>query len=152
MELIEELLIILPNIPKKEDMKKLIKIFSFFNVVHIFEIAGEFFIDDRLPMVESFQNGLFIKLYLPKNASLSDFQNIFIDIFELLDISHFLILPDYTNGETLINNIYREQDILKKYNPYKNLNWNEKDKKWMNIKLFGENLEKKYPSLIPNKD
>ncbi|MFO8019696.1 MAG: hypothetical protein R6U96_13805 [Promethearchaeia archaeon] len=151
LELIEKLYIILPNIPKKKYMTTLIQIFSFFNVGHIYEIKGEYFIHNKPQIVEPFQYGLFIELYLPKDANLSDFQKIFVDIFQLFDIGHFLILPDYAPGETLINSIFDEDDILERYNPYSNLKWNETDKKWMNVKLFGENLTKIYPPLYGKK-
>ena len=34
-------------------------------------------------------------------------------------------------------------------NPITNLKWNEKDKIWMNHKLYTEKFEKIYPDLIP---
>ena len=37
---------------------------------------------------------------------------------------------------------------IKKYNPLKNLKWNDEDKIWMNYKLFTEKFEPIYPDLI----
>ena len=38
---------------------------------------------------------------------------------------------------------------MKSYNPLKNLQWNGKDKTWMNHKSFTEKFEKIYPDLTP---
>jgi len=41
-----------------------------------------------------------------------------------------------------------EKNFPKKYNPLKNLIWNDKNKKWMNHKLFGKVFDYLYPELI----
>ena len=51
-------------------------------------------------------------------------------------------------GKILIKNVYGKLDFLESYNPLKNLIWNNKDQRWMNHKLFGENFEPIYPDLI----
>ncbi len=45
--------------------------------------------------------------------------------------------------------IYDDVDFLDNYNPLKNLKWSEKDKRWMNQKLFNEKFEPVHPPLIP---
>lgn len=44
---------------------------------------------------------------------------------------------------------YGDLSFLNSYNPLTNLKWNEKDKIWMNHKLYTEKFEKLYPDLIP---
>ncbi len=48
----------------------------------------------------------------------------------------------------LIKNVYGNLSILDSYSPLRNLQWNEKDQKFMNFKLFGENFKANYPDLI----
>ena len=91
-------------------------------------------------------NGLFIKLYLP-NLELSEFKRLFDLLFQYLNVD-YIILNDMIDGNNLIKNIFGNLDFLKLYNPLKNLIWNEKDKIWMNHKLFNEKFEPIYPDLI----
>jgi hypothetical protein len=126
----------------------LVQIFSIFNAVHIFEIEGETFLLDKPPNKQKFSQGLFIKLFLPATAQLSEFQKAFAEIFEYFEISHFLILPDYASGEDFLRQLFPKIDLLERYNPFENLPWNANDRKWMNVKLFEEHMVKKYPSLV----
>ena len=56
------------------------------------------------------------------------------------------------NGKSLLKSVYGNLDFLKEYNPLLNLMWNEKDKIWMNHKLFNEKMEKIYPELSYGKN
>jgi len=145
--LYEKIYIILPGI-KKEDIKKVIKIFDYFPVGIFYEIKGEYYIYGFEGNKEKkFDNGLFIKLYLP-DIDISGYQKAFDSIFELLDIKKYLVLTDMINGSEMLKSIFGNLDFLKEYNPLKNLIWNNLDKKWTNIKLYGENFGKKYPNLV----
>jgi hypothetical protein len=134
---------------KKLHNEKLLKIFNFFNLGFINEIEGEYFIYG-MPGEIKFENGLMIKLYLP-DCQLDEFEKIFDSIFDYLGIKHYVILHNLVDGKSILKSIYGNIDFLKLYNPLKNLIWNEKDKIWMNHKLFNEKFEKIYPDLIPNK-
>jgi len=70
----------------------------------------------------------------------------------LLILLDYLILNDLLDGTPLIESELGNLNFLKKYNPLKNLIWNEKDKIWMNHKLFTEKFEKIYLKLIPEDD
>ena len=70
----------------------------------------------------------------------------------LLILLDYLILNDLLDGTPLIESEFGNLNFLKKYNPLKNLIWNEEDKIWMNHKLFTEKFEKIYPKLIPEDD
>ena len=144
-ELHHKIFIVLPDLTP-ETCKILIKIFSFFNYGFIFEIEGEYFIYG-FPEEKKFENGIMIKLYLPR-CELDEFLRIFDLLFEYLDIEDYIILNDLVDGKELLKSIYNGLDFLKDYNPLKNLNWNPKDKKWMNHKLFTQEFEPIYPDLI----
>jgi hypothetical protein len=137
--------IILPD-TKPEFNKKIVKIFSFFNMCRIYEIEGEFFIYG-FQQERSFENGLLIEIWFPQ-CELDEFFNIFDLIFHFLGIEHYVILTDLVNGETLLKSVYGNLDFLKKYNPLLNFKWNDKDKIWMNHKLFNEKFEPIFPDLI----
>ncbi|MHA1293199.1 MAG: hypothetical protein ACTSQJ_11065 [Promethearchaeota archaeon] len=141
----EKIYIFLPNLTK--DLKEiLIKIFSFFNYGFIYEISGELFLygfDDK----KNFENGLFVKLYLPF-SDLSEFQKVFDKLFYYLKINNYFILSDLIKGYNLLKSIYGNLEFLGLYNPLKNLIWSEKDKQWMNHKLFKEEFKPNYPNLI----
>ena len=146
LDFLEKIYIILPNV-KTETNDLIIKIFNFFNYGYIYEIEGEFFIHGFHEEIR-FENGLMIKLYLPL-SELSEFQRTFDKLFQFLKINKYLILNDMVDGTTLIKNIYGNVNFLDSYNPLKNLKWNNKDKIWMNHKLFTEKFEPIYPDLIP---
>ncbi|MFX1356661.1 MAG: hypothetical protein ACFFA8_05190 [Promethearchaeota archaeon] len=141
----EKILIILPNIMKKFN-EELIKIFSFFNLCHIYEIEGEFFIYG-FEDIKQFENGLLIEIWFPK-CELDEFFEVFDLIFEYFKIKHYLILTDLVDGKHLLKSVYGNLKFLEEYNPLKNLIWNDKDKIWMNHKLFNEKFEPFYPDLI----
>ncbi len=124
LNLHEKISIIIPNL-KPELNETLIKIFNFFNYGFIYEIKGEYFIYG-FPQEVKFQNGLMIKLHLPK-CELHEFVRLFDLLFEYLDIKDYLILNDLIDGKQLIKSVFGNLDFLKNYNPLKNLQWNEKD-------------------------
>jgi len=147
IDLKEKIYIILPNV-KKEHIETILKIFSFFNIGYIYEIEGEYYIK-AFPEEIKFENGLMIKLYLP-DCQLDEFELLFDLIFKYLKIEHYVILNDLVDGKSFLKSIYGSLDFLKSYNPLKNLIWNNKDKRWMNQKLFTKKFEKIYPSLSGN--
>ena len=141
----EKIQIILPDI--REEQKSIIfKIFSFFNAGFIYEIKGEFCING-FPQVIKFEEGLMIKLYFPK-CEISEFVSLFDLLFQYMEIKHHLILNDLIDGKNLIKSVFGSLDFMKTYNPLKNLQWNVKDKIWMNHKSFTEKFEKIYPDLM----
>lgn len=146
--LIERISIIVLDIDN-ELIDQLIKIFSFFNFGFIKEIEGSYyikgFLDERF-----FENGLLIQLQLPE-CDIEAFIQHFNKIFQYLDIENYLILNDLLEGIPLLKNIYGNLEFLEVYNPWKNLEWNEKDKIWMNWKLFDEDFNFIYPNLIMKK-
>jgi len=134
----------IPNTTKiKEEI--LTKIFSFFNYVFLYEIEGEFFIKGG-EEINIFENGLFIELLLP-DCEFSEFENVFFEIFKIMNLNKYMILHDLSDGKTLLKDLYGNLDFLKKYNPLINLEWNKKDKIWMNFKLFDEKFKFLYPHL-----
>jgi len=143
----ERLFIIIPKI-RKQDVELLTRVFQYFNNCLIHEIEGEFYIYGYEEEI-NFEDGLFIKLYLP-SIEFSRFQQILQDLFQFLEIKHYLILSDMVRGNNLLESIYGNLDFLQTYNPLKNLNWSKKDQRYINNKLFGENFEPNYPDLIPN--
>ena len=149
LDLIEEITIILPNV-KQELNKTIIKIFSFFNVGFIYEVEGEYFIHGFDEVIK-FENGMMIKLRLP-DCQLDEFEKLFDLIFEYLEIDHYLILNDLVDGENLIKSTFKDLKFLETYNPLINLIWNDKDKRWLNHKLFNEKFEPVYPDLFYGKD
>ncbi|MFX1309224.1 MAG: hypothetical protein ACFE8C_05940 [Promethearchaeota archaeon] len=146
LDLIEKLYIILPDV-KKDHNHKLLKIFSFFNIGFIYEIEGKYYIHGMIEE-KKFENGLMIKLFLP-DCRLDEFEKLFDLIFEYLGIKHYIILNDMVDGKYFLKSIYGNLDFLKSYNPLKNLIWNDKDKIWMNHKLFDGKFEKIYPDMFP---
>jgi len=141
----EKISIILPEI-KQDSNEKILKIFSFFNLCRIYEIEGEFFIYG-FNKERAFENGLLIELWFPK-CEVDEFFNVFDLLFQYLGIKHYIILTDLVKGKTLLKSVYENIDFLKEYNPLLNLKWNDKDKIWMNHKLFAEKMEKIYPELF----
>lgn len=141
----DKISIILPD-NKPEFNKKIIKIFNFFNYCRIYEIEGEFFIYG-FEKERYFENGFLIEIWFPK-CELDEFFNIFDLLFQYFNIKHYLILTDLVNGKTLLKSVYGNLDFLEEYNPLLNLKWNDKDKIWMNHKLFNERFEPIYPDLV----
>ncbi|MFW9901813.1 MAG: hypothetical protein ACFFDY_11125 [Candidatus Thorarchaeota archaeon] len=141
----EKLTLIIPDI-KKENIEKLIDIFSFFNLVKIYEIEGDFFIYG-FPEEKKFEDGLMVKIYFPFKHDIFRFIEVFNLLFEFLEIDYFLIIDSIFDGKNLLKHVYGSLNFLKKYNPLKNLKWNNKDKIWMNHKLYNEKFEPIYPDL-----
>jgi len=137
--------IILPNV-KNEFNEKIIKIFSFFNMCHIYEIEGELYIYG-FEDIKSFENGFLIEIWFPK-CEMDEFFEVFDLIFQYFEIKHYLILTDLVDGRQLLKSVYGNLEFLDSYNPLKNLIWNDKDKIWMNHKLFNEKFEPIYPDLL----
>lgn len=141
----DKIYIILPSL-SEENITIIINIFKFFNYGFIYEMEGEYYIQG-FPEEKKFENGLMIKLYLPI-SEISDFQRIFDSLFHYLDIKKYLILNDMVDGSQLIKTTYGNLGFLKDYNPLKNLIWSDKDKIWLNHKLFNEKFEPIYPDLF----
>ncbi len=141
----EKISLILPNV--KTDLKdKIVKLFSFFNRCRIYEIEGDFYFHGFKEM-KSFETGFLIEIWFPK-CELDEIFDVFVYLFEYLEINHYLILTDLVNGNTLIKNAFGNLKFLEKYNPLINLKWNAKDKIWMNHKIFNEKFEPIYPDLF----
>ncbi|MFX0083886.1 MAG: hypothetical protein ACFE94_19210, partial [Candidatus Hodarchaeota archaeon] len=131
----EKILIILPEI-NTNDNETIIRIFSFFNKCRIYEIEGDFFVYGFVKE-KPFENGQLIELWLPM-CEVDEFFNVFHLLFQYLGIKHYIILTDLVKGNTLLQSTYGTVDFLKEYNPLVNFEWNERDKIWMNPKLFTE--------------
>jgi len=141
----DKISIILPNV-KAELNQTIIKIFNFFNYGFLYEIEGEYYIHGFTEQIK-FENGLMIKLYLPQ-CEVDEFLRLFDLLFEYLEIKDYIILTDLTNGKSLLKGIYGSLNFLESFNPLVNLKWNEKDKIWMNHKLYTEKFKKIYPDLF----
>ncbi len=148
----DKLLIILPNI-KSKSKDILLQIFSYFNYGFIYEIEGEFYIYGFDKEVK-FEDGLMIKLYLPKSkfSMFYKFLEVFNLLFEYLEIPHHLFLYDLVDSKELIKSVYGNIEFLKQYNPLKNLKWNKEDKIWLNHKIFTQKFEPIYPDLFYNEE
>ncbi|MFX1373742.1 MAG: hypothetical protein ACFFCE_17985 [Promethearchaeota archaeon] len=145
----DNIYIIIPNV-KEELNSKIIKIFNFFNYGFIYEIEGEYYIYGFTEQIR-FENGLIVKLYLPQ-CEVDEFLRLFDRLFEYLEINNYIVLIDLINGNNLLRDIYGDLSFLESYNPLINLKWNNKDKIWMNHKLFTEKFERIYPDLFFGKD
>ena len=88
-----------------------------------------------------------IKIYFPQ-CEIDEFLKLFDLLFEYLEINNYIILTDLANGKSLLKEIYGSLDFLDSYNPLINLKLNDKDKIWINHKLFNEKFEKIYPDLF----
>ncbi|MFX1313272.1 MAG: hypothetical protein ACFFHD_11760 [Promethearchaeota archaeon] len=141
----EKVSIILPDVKNKFN-EKIIKIFSFFNMCHIYEIEGELYIYG-FEDIKPFENGFLIEIWFPK-CEMDEFFEVFDLIFQYFEIKHYLILTDLVDGKQLLKSVYGNLEFLDSYNPIKNLIWNDKDKIWMNHKLFNEKFEPIYPDLL----
>ncbi|MHA2400428.1 MAG: hypothetical protein ACXADU_16260 [Promethearchaeota archaeon] len=123
----DKITLILPNI--KEELRiKILNVFNFFNVCRIYEIEGDFYINGFKDL-QSFETGFMIEVWFPK-CELDEF------------------LTDLVDGKTFLKKVYENPKFLNQYNPLTNLKWNEKDKIWINHKLFNEKFEPLYPDLL----
>ena len=143
LQLRERFIFIIPNLTPIQT-QTLIKVFKFFDVVDISPIEGMYFIHS-FSEVKKFENGLYIKLFLPI-IEIESFIEIFALIFKYLNVKHYLINSDFYDGSKFVENVNR--DIKPSYNPLKNFKWNKLDKIWQNWKLFGEKFEYLYPPLV----
>ncbi len=143
LKLRECLYFIIPDL-NEEQVKTIMKLFQFFNVVTISEIEGEFFVNSSEEL-KKFNNGLYIKLRLPE-MEISPYIDVIFDVFEFLNIEHFIFFSELFKSKKWLNEIFKGID-LDKYNPFINLKWNDFDKIYMNHKLFGENFAPQYPKL-----
>lgn len=141
----DKIYIILPNV-KEELNQNIINIFNFFNYGFIYEIEGEYYIHGFNKEIK-FEKGLMIKLYLPQ-CEIDEFLKLFDLLFEYLEINNYIVLTDLANGKSLLKGIYGSLDFLDSYNPLINLKWNDKDKIWVNHKLFTKKFKKIYPDLF----
>jgi hypothetical protein len=141
----DKISIILPNV-KIGIADKILKLFNFFNVCRVYEIEGDFYFYG-FDEIQSFETGFMIEIWFPK-CEMDEFLDVFDLLFEYLEINHYLILTDLINGTTLIKNAYGGLKFLEDYKPITNLKWNNKDKIWMNHKLFNEKFEPIYPDLF----
>ena len=141
----DKISIILPDV-NSVVIEKTLKIFNFFNMCRIYEIEGEFFIHG-FDKKKSFESGLLIELWFPE-CNLDEFLKVFYLMFQYFKIKHPLILANLVKGDNLLKTVYGSLSFLKDYNPLLNFKWNDKDKIWMNPKLFTEKFEPIYPDLI----
>ena len=145
LDLHNKVYIIVPNL-RKELIDTVVKVFSFFNVASIYEIKGEYFIYGFKQEIQ-FSTGLMIKISFPK-CEISEFERLFDLLFEYLKVENYIILNDLVDGSNLVKSIYGGLEFLKSYNPLKNLEWNEHQKRWENPKVFTSKFEPIYPDLI----
>jgi hypothetical protein len=141
----DKITLIIPNI-EEELKKKILNIFNFFNICRIYEIEGDFYLhgfNDLHP----FETGFMIEIWFPK-CELDEFFDVFDLLFEYLEIKHYLILTDLVDGNTFLKKVHGNLKFFEQYHPLTNLKWNEKDKIWMNHKLFNEKFEPLYPDLL----
>jgi hypothetical protein len=141
----EIIYIIAPDI-KKEDIKKIVQIFNFFNYCFIYEISGDYFIQGDLEE-KTYEHGVMVELYLPGNTQFGELFKLFDLMFSVMNVENYIIMHDLVDGESLIKNTFNRID-LSEYNPLKNLKWNDIDKIWINPKIYGEFFNPIYPDLV----
>ncbi len=146
LKLRECLYFIIPDL-NEEQVKILIKLFQFFNVVSINEISGEFFVNSFDEMI-TFSNGLFIKLKLPE-MEISPYVDTWFEVFDHLNIKHYIFFSELFKTKKWLREIFKDFDLKHNYHPLLNLQWNDIDKIYKNHKLFGENFTPQYPKLNP---
>ena len=142
--LYEKLYIIVPEI-NSEAKETLLTLFRYFNYCFIYEIEGETFISG-LNEVIRFNEGLFVKLYLP-NCNVGEIEQLFRQIFQILEIEHYIILENMVKNQEFLKSVYGDLGFLKDYNPLLNLKWSPKDQKWLNHKLYDQKFNPIYPNL-----
>ncbi len=137
LNLIERMYFIIPNI-KPEFHNLIRKIFNYFNFGFIYEIEGKYFIEG-FPNEIQFENGLFIKLYLPE-FEMNQFLNLFDLLFEYLKIEDYIILMDLINGDNLVKKVIKDFSY-KNHNPLSNLEWDNQTKVWKRLKKKEDTLK-----------
>ncbi len=147
--LYEKLYVIIPKV-NSEANEKLLTLFRYFNYCFIYEIEGETFING-LDDVIRFNEGLFVKLYLP-NCNVGQIEQLFRQIFQVLEIEHYVILENMVKNREFLKSVYGDLNFLKDYNPLLNLKWSPKDQKWLNRKLYDQEFKPVYPDLSYGKN
>ena len=147
--LYEKLYVIVPKV-NSEANEKLLTLFRYFNYSFIYEIEGETFING-LDDVIRFNEGLFVKLYLP-NCNVGQIEQLFRQIFQVLEIEHYVILENMVKNDEFLKSVYGDLGFLKDYNPLLNLKWSSKDQKWLNHKLYDQEFKPVYPDLSYGKN
>lgn len=130
---------IIPNLTR-EQLEIIIKIFNFLNYGFIYEIEGEYYFKEEDKMIK-FENGLFLKLYLPDSA-FNHFKKIITQLFNYFGIEHYLLFFDLVKGDLFVNNLF---DKFKHPNPLDCHLWDKNIKKWLNHKSLTNKFEFIYP-------
>ncbi len=131
---------------KSEALPILKNIFQYFNLVHLYDIKGEYYIhgfDEKKTIVK----GLMVKLYLPE-CELAEFLQVFEYVFQYLKVEKYLILTDLVDGDFFLKSIIGNNRILDNYNPLTNLIWSKRKKQWSNHTLFSQEFNFIYPDLL----
>ena len=130
---------IVPDLTR-EQIEIIIKIFNFLNYGFIYEIEGEYYFKEEDKMIK-FENGLFLKFYLPDSA-FNHFKKIITQLFNYFKIEHYLLFFDLVKGDLFANNLF---DKFKHPNPLDCHLWNKNIKKWLNHKSLTNKFEFIYP-------
>jgi len=144
LKLRECLYFIIPNL-NEEQLKILIKLFKFFNVITMSEIYGEFLVNSSNELI-TFDNGLYIKLKLPE-IEISPYVDLIFEVLDHLKIDHAIFFSELFKTKKWLAEVFKEVDLKNNYNPLLNLKFFDFDKIYMNHKLFGENFTPQYPKL-----
>ena len=130
--------------------KKLLKIFTFFNLCTVSEIEGKYYIQG-FGKEKQFEKGISLKIYFPE-THVGFFIDIFINLFEYLEIEHYIILHDLGDGAHIIKSTFEDVKSFDSYNPLTNLIWDETDKMWKNHKIYNKKRSPVYPNLFLSKN
>jgi len=130
---------IVPDLTR-EQIEIIIKIFNFLNYGFIYEIEGEYYFKEEDKMIK-FENGLFLKFYLPDSA-FNHFKKIITQLFNYFGIEHYLLFFDLVKGDLFVNNLF---DKFKHPNPLDCHLWDKNIKKWLNYKSLTNKFEFIYP-------
>ena len=157
LELHEKIRFILPMVSKK-NIKTMLTIFKFFNHCLAYEIEGRLYVQGQ-EKERIFDNGLYVKLYLPGHStgSVKDIDavgaliSVLISAFDILKIENYLILDAMVKPDHFLEHIFEDVGSLKDYNPLLNLRWSNKEKKYLNNKLFDQNNNPVYPDMYNGK-
>ena len=113
--------------------KKLLRIFTFFNLCTVSEIEGKYYIQG-FGKEKQFEKGISLKIYFPE-THVGFFIDVFINLFEYLEIKHYIILHDLGDGAHIIKSTFEDVKSFDSYNPLTNLIWDGTDKIWKNHKI-----------------
>jgi hypothetical protein len=117
-------------------LNTLVDIFSFFNYCFLYEVEGEYLIEGMYE-TKACQKGVLIELHLP-DCAIHEIYNAFYEIFSLLGLADYAILYDLVDGKKLLKKAFGNIQFLTNYTPLDSLDWNNKDKIWMNVQLIDE--------------